>query len=236
MAHRVLGDHHVQPLTEQLVREPQPLGRDRVDPLPVRVAAAELPPHGAHELPKQVGDGGRDPGRVVHAVGDRPDRHPGRRPLRPGRLPDLARYLAVQHGDPDRTPSHAEADVGRAEWLLAVSGPLPSQVEESVEVDPDLGQVGPEQALHQPRVEVVAAGGDRGVGGEDEGGTGQRQSALQVQAQLLSVVAHAFDRDQEAVSFVHMQRGRVHAQRPQRAHSPTPSTISWRRRRSGSGT
>src|SRR5262249_49084994 len=74
--------------------------------------------------------------------------------------------------DSDGVVGHAETDIGRAEVLVPVAGGATAEIHEALKAQPDLGQIWIEKIVHQRRLEVVAAGGDRGGGGEDGAGAG----------------------------------------------------------------
>ncbi len=117
---------------------------------------------------------------------------------------------------------HAQAHVGRAERFAGIAGLPASEVHEALEAEADLPQVGTEQLVDQPWLEVVAAGRDRGVGGEDETGPGDQAGLFEGHLTALAQLSHALDGEQEAVALVHVEDGGLDAHGPQRPHAADP--------------
>ena len=158
-------------LLDQLAVDlPKLRGRDLVDRVPAAVRGIEVPPIGADVAAEQSGDLRRDPRRHVHAVGDGADRHLRLRQSLPRVLPEAARDGPVEPAHADRLVREPQRGVRGAEPLARVARSLSTKVHEAVERDADLGEVWAEQIPHEPGVEVVAAGGDRRVRGEDDAG------------------------------------------------------------------
>jgi len=125
----------------------------------------------------------------------------------------------VEAADAHGVVGHAQADVGGAEQFPRVAGRAPAEVHEALEAQPDFGQVGPQQPAHQAGLEVVAAGGDGRVGGEDEAGAGDQPRLLQGELAPEPQLADALDGQEEAVALVHVEDGGVDAHGPERAHA-----------------
>ena len=125
----------------------------------------------------------------------------------------------MQAGDANRVVGHAQADEGRAERLAWVAGCVPAQVHEALEGNADLGQVAAEHLVDQARFEVVAAGGHRRVGREEDAGPRHQARLLKGELPALAQLPDPFGGHQEAVAFVHVEDGGFDAHGPQRAHS-----------------
>ena len=119
-------------------------GLDAVDRAEVLVVVTPL----GDFLVEQLLEGLREPGGCVHAVGDGVDGVLGEH---------LLRDLAVQHGDAVDVAREAQGEVGHVEQVVV----------QGAEALDGGGAVGAEDLAHLVEAELVVAGGDGGVGGED---------------------------------------------------------------------
>ena len=125
----------------------------------------------------------------------------------------------MKAADPHRDVGHAQSDVGCAEAFIGIARPLAAEVHEPVERHADLFQVGPEQLVAEPGVEVVAARGHGRVRGEDDAGAGHQAGLLERELPGPPQLQHPLQRDQEAMALVHVEDRGLDAQGAKRPHA-----------------
>src|SRR5262249_37830650 len=158
----------------------------------------------------------------------------------PGVLPQAARDSAVEAADADGAVGHAEADVRGAEQLADVARRAPAQVHEALEVEADVGQVRAEPLADPRGLEVGAAGRAGGGGGVWVVKTKPARAISRASSRVSwrrwrSSRMRSTARRKPWPSFMWKTVASTPMARRARM-PPMPSTISWGRRRAGSGT
>ena len=125
----------------------------------------------------------------------------------------------MQAADAHRLVGEAQRGVGGAEPLARIARPLAPEVHKSVEGDADLRQVRAEQVPHEAGVEVVAAGGDGRVRGEDDARAGDQPGLFERHLARGAQLADALERAQEAMSFVEVENTGIESQGPEHPHA-----------------
>ncbi len=203
LAHRLPG-HRDQPLPQRVPQLPQPLGGHLVGGRPFRGRRQVLPVghvagHVVH-LPRR-------PGRQVHAVGDRADRHLVRLEARVQRREHVPGHLAVQLGHPVRPLRQPQAHVRHVEPAPVVLG-----AERDDLVDHQAGQqpghpvavrvqVVPDQVDREP----VDPGRHRGVRGEHRAGPHRGQRLRAGQAVIGDQRVDPLQAEEAGVTLVHVE-------------------------------
>ncbi len=151
----------------------------------------------------QVEDLAGDPGRGVHAVGDRGDRPLVGVELRPEATEHAAADDAVQLRDavgalrePEAHHRHVEHGRVAAVVLLGAEGQDP------VDRDAVAGVVAAEVLRDEVEREAVDAGRDRGVRGEHRAGAGDLEGRLEGQAGVLGELADPLEAEEAGVALV----------------------------------
>ena len=193
-------------------------------------------PHGgragqvaAGQLPAELEPLRRRPGRRVHAVGDRADRHFRRVEAGPQLVEHLPADPAVQQRDPVGALREPQAHMGHVEFRRVVFGP-----ERDDAVQRNAGQqprgsarraalAAAEVALHHLHRKPVDACGDRGMRGEHGGRPHHGQRGVEIEPGV-DQLADPLDAEEAGVTLVHVEHlGRRQpldlGERPDRPHA-----------------
>ena len=219
-----------QPAAQDAADRPDPLGRrgrDEVPWLPVLrqrgVSVAGRPGSGSGTGRGQIQDLGRDPGRGVHAVRHRADRHLRGVEPRPQAGEHLPADLAVQPAhavDPLRQPHPHHGHVEHAGIAAGVR--LRAECEDPIARQRRIFRWPAELALHHLPGEPVDAGRHRGVRGEHRAGPAGGERLVEAEP-AGRVLADALQAKEAGVALVGMEDLRLRvpgdrAELPDRAH------------------
>ena len=161
----------------------------------------------------KVGQVAVDPGREVHAVGDRRDRHFPHRQAGPQLFPHALRNFAVQAADRIAKGRSLHSADGHREGFVGLSARGTPQREERIQRDSRLQAVGSKMLPHHAQVETVESGGYRGVGGEDVVGARGMPGFIEGETVIRHQNANSLDGQERGMPFVHVINGGVEAQR-----------------------
>ena len=172
-------------LAQHPLGRPDVGGRDLVDDVPhLRVVGLDV---GAG-LRGQVEDLAGHPGRRVHAVGDRADRHVGLVEVGPEPVEHPARHVAVQLGDAVGALGQAEAHHRHVEDRgVAAVEVLGAEGQDLLGRHAGGRAVAREVLLDEVAREPVDAGRDRGVRGEHGAGAGDLERGVEVELRAVGV-------------------------------------------------
>src|SRR5579863_3982818 len=134
-------------------------------------------------------------------------------------LPHGARDFAVKRGNGIDAARKFEAENGHAERLAVVSGMLAAEAHEIFLGDTELIAQGAEVFLDELRTEAVVAGGDGGVGGENDFARNVAGGGVKVEAFLFHAGTDGFKDGETAVTFVEVKDAGRNAHRLERAES-----------------
>ena len=195
------------------VRPPQLQRRHRARGAEVRRPRALV------AAPHQRGHRFAGPGREVHTVGHRRDRHLAFEQARPERVQQLLRGAAVHLADAVDVAREAHREVGHVEDAAAVFAVLAPQREEAVprQADPLLGvaEVGPDQVL----AEAVVTRRHRRVRREQRGLRDVGPRRLEGQPLAAHEQRRALERQERRVPLVHVVARRTQVHGAQQAHA-----------------
>ena len=146
----------------------------------------------------------------MHAIGDMTDGDFGFRHAGPERLPHLPADIAVKAADAVAGGGHAQRQHGHAEFLGLVGRVAAAQSHKLGARNAQAADVIRQVAIQEAGLEVIVAGGDRCMGGEDQLRGGGFAGFGEGEAAALHDAAHAFEREERGVSLVHViHRGGV---------------------------
>jgi hypothetical protein len=161
-----------------------------------------------------------DPGREVHAVRDRVDRHFALEQLGPERVQQALAHAPVQLAHAVHEAREVERQVGHVERPAVLLG-LAQRVEALPRHAGPAGRVG-EVAPHQLLGEAVVAGRHGRVRREHGRGTHDLARLLEGQAELAHEPAHALEHQEGGVTLVDVEGRRPDAQTRQEALAAAP--------------
>ncbi len=193
---------------EDVVRELQDAVQARRIAQPARPAAAEEALEGIHPFR-------REEAWQVHPVGDVGDRVLALGHLGPEPREELGRDVAVDAAHAVLHARAARRERGHVE--VAVARRL-AELDQCRGIEPHLRAVAREVARDDIGREVVVAGGDRRMRGEDGVGGHRLERRARVHA-LLHVLAHALEHEEGRVPLVDVPHGGSESQRAQRPHA-----------------
>ena len=175
--------------------------------------------------------------RAVHAVRDRGDRHLVDRPVRPERMPHLARDRAVKLRDAVRPRRRPQRERGQAE-----DGVVGLDLAELGELLPATARTArrgaPTFRSHELRVEDLVAGRHRRVRREHRRGAQPLERLMRIDAFHLDELAQPLELEEGGVPLVHVEHRRLRGRacgarerRRPRARAPGGAGSRDRRRR-----
>ena len=205
------GPHVLDQLRSQLVSDPPQMTRvDLLQPRPGLHLAQLGQVLAAEQFAAELDPLRGRPGRRVHPVGDRSDRHLGRVEPRPQFVEHLAAHAAVQQRDAVGALREPQAHVRHVELRRVVFG---AEGEDALKrharqqpgtADRCLLGSGPEVALHHLGRETVDARGHRCVGGEHRRRPHHGQRGVEVEAGL-DELTDPLGAEEAGVALVHME-------------------------------
>ena len=216
LAGAFIGKVH-QFVLEVAADRPQFVIRDIEDAVPgKRVVNAIQPVQADVRVKEQTQTAGK-PGGGVHTVGDVMDGHVFSLTLRPEEVPHLAGDDAMQIRNGVGAFGELEGEHGHDEGIspgLRLAAQVNELVVGQTELRPDVAEV----LVDEPQWELVIAGGDGGVRGEDIGEFDLAPGVLELDPGV-HFLADALDGEEGGVPFVHVPHIRFVAQQAQRAHA-----------------
>src|SRR5665213_560468 len=166
----------------------------------------------------ELADGAFHPAEQMNAVGDVADGHVLFRHAEIKRLPHVAADLAVQFADAVGGARMFQREHGHAERFLRVFRMHAAQGEDFRKFHWQLAEVTLHRVTHQVRREAVVAGLDGRVRGEETFLLGERLRFGECFPGG-DFFADQLQREKRRVAFVHVERGRLDAQRAQQPHA-----------------
>ena len=190
----------------------------RAAPLGSLVPRVERPARAtvAHEQFVQlIGDVGAD----VTAIGDVADRHFVDRHVRPNARPHCPRHFAVELGDAVGGSGGAQRQDRQRERFALVVRIDAAQREEGLAVDAQLAVPIAEVTVHEIDIENFISGRNGRVRGENIPGDAGFERFVELQSLFFDQNAHALQRGERRVAFVHVDDFGLASQRAQRPHA-----------------
>ena len=134
----------------------------------------------------------------------------------------LLRDLAVLHGDAVDVAREAQGEVGHVEQAV---------VQAAEALDGGAALVA-EDGVHLVEAELVVAGGDRRVGGEDAllANSATSSSVASLERRAVEMLFEQADAEQGRVALVHVVDLGLTPRAFSSATPPRPRTVSWQRR------
>ena len=153
-----------------------------------------------------------NPTAEVDAVGDVADGDFGFREAAPDGIPHAAADGAVELADRVAEGGEAESQDGHAEIFVVVGGILTAEGEEIAAADAEAAIGSGEIMIHEAGGEIVVAGGDGRMGGEDQAGRGENAGFGEGEMLRFHERADAFQSEESGMAFVHVIDSGVQAE------------------------